>query len=72
MTDRKYSVAEIDRMREAVRFHVTWGCKPSEHRSIYGDTGEEPGASREIKICHIAEDRLRTYMLAGIAPEELE
>ena len=58
MTDRKYSVAEIDRMRAAVHENVL------ETRGLfYGD-----GA----KLATVVEDRLRTYMLAGIGPEELE
>jgi hypothetical protein len=46
MAERKYSVAEIDRMRAAVA------------TKSFGDPG--------------VEDRLRTYMLNGTDPDELE
>jgi hypothetical protein len=45
MPERKYSIAEIDRMRRAVAFSCS---------------------------CKEVEDRLRTYMLNGTDPEELE
>ncbi len=49
MADRKYSVAEIDRMRHAISCGYM-------------------GPSNSTLI----EDRLRTYMLNGTDPEELE
>lgn len=48
MSERKYSVAEIDRMRVALK-----DCNYIWH-------------------AHNLEDRLRTYMLNGTDPEELE
>ncbi len=57
MSDRKYSVAEIDHMRKTVR------------RLIYsmGVTNSQWEESSRI-----VEDRLRTYMLNGTDPEELD
>lgn len=52
MPERKYSVAEIDRMRDAV--HTL--CTPV-------GVGHRP-----VEV----EERLRTYMLNGTDPEELE
>lgn len=48
MSERKYLVAEIDRMRRAISF------------------GYSCDGSADI------ENRLRTYMLNGTSPEELE
>lgn len=55
MIERKYSVAEIDRMRVLVRFTIPDGT------TFYGE-----GVTVWI------EERLRTYMMAGIGPEELQ
>lgn len=52
MEQRKYSVAEIDRMRELINFSFT---------------GQLPRNLEEI-----VEHRLRTYMLNGTEPAELE
>ena len=54
-TPRSYTVAEIDRMREAIRWSYPAGVV------YYPD-------ERNADI----EDRLRTYMTAGISAEELE
>lgn len=62
MSERKYSVAEIDRMRAAISatFPCSWVFKGD------GSPGRrEPDYSAQI------EDRLRTYMLAGVDPDEL-
>lgn len=52
MSERKYSISELDRMRRALRW-----LKP--YRS-------------EETTPLLIEDRLRTYMLNGTDPEELE
>lgn len=57
--ERKYSVEEIDRMRQAI---ITRGEHPEPNPS--GD--EQRRAWREE-----IEQRLRTYMLAGTDPDEL-
>ena len=68
MTERKYSVSEIDMMREAIRHQLIWG-------DIYGTpikTAEYASTSYNAEqVDRATEDRLRTYMLAGIDPSEL-
>jgi hypothetical protein len=54
MTDRAYTVAEIDRMRTAVEWM------------------QSDGPYRPSERVHEIEERLRTYMLAGIDPQDLE
>jgi hypothetical protein len=54
-TNRSYTLDEIDRMREAIRWLYPKGIS------------YEP-AERNADI----ENRIRTYMAAGIFPEELE
>ena len=66
MTDRKYSVAEIDRMRAAVGEKVADALG-----GLIGETTKTLGEASQY-INAITEERLRTYMLAGIGPEELE
>ena len=68
MTDRKYSVAEIDRMRAAVECKWLFGCWPNEMKSTttFARTWTDKGKTAAV------EEMLRTYMLAGIGPEELE
>lgn len=55
MPERKYSVAEIDRLRDAIRWSYPSGVPFYEK-------------DRNADI----EDRLRTYMLNGTDPAELE
>lgn len=57
MTERKYSVAEIDRMREAIRL------KLEPRGSVF--TYNEGELSARV------EDRLRTYMMAGVDPADV-
>ena len=57
MTERSYTLKEIDRMREAISYvHCIRGV----------DADHLDAVNRSI------EDHLRTYMLAGISPEDLE
>lgn len=69
MKERSYTVAEIDQMREAVEHQRLFGRKISERK--FG--------APQISGCYMPEEKtkcveemLRTYMLAGIEPEELE
>ncbi len=63
MTERTYTVEEIDRMREALkRRHAPW------HYGI-GLFDVEKGALK--RAFARAEDELRTYMLAGVDPLEV-
>lgn len=76
MSSRAYTVAEIDRLRATVKRQVgpnipmgplvgtCWSATPGE-RSVAISAGI---AARE----KIIEERLRTYMLAGIDPADLE
>ena len=71
MTDRKYSVAEIDRMRAAVAHKWLWG-RPID-TSCEGLARVHTSRVFKSKEKTVAvEEMLRTYMLAGIGPEELE
>lgn len=78
MPERAYTVAEIDRMREAVRQrmpmrlaavsisasgHIVYKNFTRERDTLYQAVPPNPAE---------VEDRLRTYMLAGVSPEELE
>jgi hypothetical protein len=56
MTERKYSVSEIDKMRQAVDVLLTRNGVPFRK------------ADRVVEI----EQRLRTYMMNGTDPKELE
>ena len=67
LIDHRYSVLEIERMRKAlyeVMFPVVWMSATAGSRP---GTGGRPGEV-EAKV----ETQLRTYMLAGSRPEELE
>lgn len=70
MSERKYSLSEIDRMREAVRIiavgPMDWQCNG--RGSFIGTSRSGPPYLRVADI----EDRLRTYMMNGTDPEELE
>lgn len=56
---QKYFVAEIDRMRRAVWWHVS-------HTMFTGRS------FRTEERTHIVEEHLRTYMLAGATVEDVE
>ena len=58
-TERRYSVADMDRMRAAIQ------TREIPHPSPYGDKAVTEWR-RQV------DDRVRSYMLAGIAPEEIE
>jgi len=55
MSERKYSVSEIDRMRKAIEWSFPTGVSYD-------------AVDRAAEI----EERLRTYMLNGTDPKELE
>jgi hypothetical protein len=62
MPERKYSVTEIDRMRKAIRHQFPLS---------YGGAVGEP-LRLETKYDAHVEDRLRTYMMNGTDPDELD
>lgn len=66
LIDHRYTVLEIDRMRAA----VWWLDNPrGRDREVFIDTrSHEQLAADEASV----EGKLRTYMLAGVRPEELE
>lgn len=68
---RKYTLAEIDQMRELIR------------QELFGDRTEGYGYSSDMKTQLMVaqghaidagriEDRLRTYLTAGLGPEDLK
>ena len=79
-----YTVAEVDRMREAVRAIVTQGYVHWLPNGGYQSQVDVDSAVRshtltfsgdiipEAEMDHRIEDRLRTYILAGVRAEELE
>jgi hypothetical protein len=60
MPERTYSVKDIDRMREAVRVDLIYGY----NNNLY--------PHMEKVSVQAVEERLRTYMIAGIDPAALE
>jgi hypothetical protein len=74
--ERKYTLAEIDAMRELVEhelnphghhggYHVGGGSSSSELSNlVYAQ-------QRQVQAAMV-EDRLRTYLVAGLGPEDLK
>ncbi len=67
MPERAYTVKEIDQMRDAVEFRWLWGCTPSQQLA---DSCSRTYKETDMVKC--VEEQLRTYMLAGVDPEDLE
>lgn len=64
---RKYSLSEIDRMRAAIPIpHVSW------FTGMWGLPDYECPAYVNVFTPANLEELLRTYMMAGVGPEELE
>lgn len=66
LIDHRYTVIEIERMRKATRaimFPIVWYSRTS---------GGVPGTGSADRPEEKVELQLRTYMLAGVRPEELE
>lgn len=66
MKDRKYSVEEIDKLRTVVGNKVKWGAYSWDKVTVPFWSGNEEEVRREV------EDRVRTFMLAGLTAEDLE
>lgn len=67
LIDHRYTILEIERMRKAayeIAFPWVASSRTSGHRS--GNCGNQEVAERT------AEEHVRTYMMSGIRPEELE
>ena len=83
MTERSYTVAEMDRMRRAIEHQWLFGRKISEPdpyassgvdkdgNSWMSTTGHSRAHTEEQKTACV-EELLRTYILAGTEPQELE
>lgn len=68
MPERAYTVAEIDRMRDAVEHRLVFGYSIGDPHSGVMTSASYNGE----RMAKCVEERLRTYMLAGIEPEDLE
>ena len=76
MSERAYTVAEVDRMRQAVEYKWLFGRKTSESglsllSKALARAIRTRGHKEEEKT-RCVEELLRTHMLAGVQPEELE
>lgn len=68
MSDRKYSVSELDALREAVRTKWLYGrYRPNWHHD--GITGSR--TYREEEMTKAVEELVRTHMLAGHTADDL-
>jgi len=71
MTERKYSVSEIDRMRVALaNIENSNSYWPSPYDGDSGALCWFPGIDYAAQSARI-EDQLRTYLIGGVSPEEL-
>jgi len=72
VAERRYSVEEIDMMRSAVwRVHYARNLYFN-FGSRYGGYPSKSGAEIEAAAVRMCEEELRTYMLNGTEPEEVE
>lgn len=71
---RAYTVAELDRMRAAIRRKIPGPQILSSTQKIGSPCGEWTEGTRADLAAWDArcEDALRTYLIAGISPDELE
>jgi hypothetical protein len=67
---RIYTGDEINQMRENIEFYYLWGTTPTKFRE--NPTTRSSGVFNGFDLSQIVEERLRTYLIAGIEPEELE
>ena len=63
MTERAYTVREIDQMRDLVTHRLSPRRMVNGKRYVILGDGVDPA---------VVEDRLRTYMRAGVSAEDLE
>jgi len=64
MVEHKYTVAEIDALRIAVRLRVLWGStvhQPNVFGRVY----------KEVELIETIESHVRTHMLAGHVANDL-
>ncbi len=70
MTDRSYTIAELDALREVVEHKFLYGqFRPRSTRQIQAHCWSRP-YREEDKIAHV-EQQVRTHMLAGHTAEDL-
>ena len=69
MVERAYTVAEIDRMRRAVEYRWLFGVGINDPMP---EGGRVSRVSNEGETTRCVEELLRTYMLVGVEPAELE
>ena len=63
---RKYSVEELDDLREAVRHKYLYGSyRPTQQHGLMSRT------FREDEMAKVVEEEIRTHMLAGHTAKEL-
>lgn len=67
MSDRRYTVAEIDALRRAVANKYLWGFYSGPPEATHYSSRNFKEADME----KIVEERVRTHMLAGHTAEEL-
>lgn len=72
MTERAYLVAEIDRMRQIIKHQLSPRQVVNGQLMVVGDSWSSTGVITPAVSPAIVEDQLRTYMLAGIGPDDLE
>ena len=65
MSERKYTVSEIDQLRSAVRLRCIFGTSNSKHwlHAYYAHNSQD----MDKRI----EEQLRTYMIAGITADDI-
>ena len=83
MKERAYTVAEIERMRRAIEHEWLFGKKISApdpnavsgvdaNGNLWGGTSTMSRSYMEEEKTKCTEELLRTYMLAGVDPADLE
>jgi hypothetical protein len=68
MSERAYTVKEIDALRRACRERVIWGSSVMSH--LY--RGRSSGSYKASEADQKAEEMVRTFMLAGITAEQVK
>ena len=68
--DRKYSVQELDALRQCIRNKYLWGS----YAPSFSNNNVQQGMSRayrEDEMVKMVEEEVRTHMLAGHTAEDL-
>lgn len=67
MTDRSYSLSEIDEMRHKISNKYLYGA----FQPVFSERGTSSYSYTEAEKATCVEQELRTYMLAGLGPDDL-